>query len=213
MTEEHLVVDLSSVMSKIQSACANIRAELLHIHPMWSPQVSSMAGQTMVISASKELSERATQLVEIFKRQRVVLAYLTVEEHDRIMAIIQVTSHAAILAVGLAYKESGFSVAQLTQVESPVYRMMSAMVGRMVSHQSELYADIAILNQFGSEAVSNLRGAVERIEEAILAQDSLGYQALVDLVRQHRISEISTAVDDSSTMIEALALKRHKVAD
>jgi len=203
-SDKNLVVDLSSVKTHTASACVGQKSEFLLLHPMWSPQVPTMKGQTLIVCSEGDMGVKARQLLKLFEMAGVNLSYTTPNEHDKIMSMIQVVSHGALLAIGLTHKWSGLSSEKLSQSESPVYRMMSAMLGRMLSHQAELYADIATINPYGGEALKSLRKAVEVIEELVTQGDSRGYAKLFAGVQSHRESEISHAVEDSALMIEAL---------
>lgn len=211
VTPDHLLIDISSVKTHVAAAVAPLKAEHLLLHPMWSPQVPSMAGQTMVVVREGEVGERAKSFIDLFEREGVRLTSLTTVEHDKIMATIQVASHAALLSIGLAHQKSGFPVSLLSAVESPIYRMISAMIGRMLSHQPELYADIAMENPFGAEAITLVRDALEAVEQAVAVRDRAAYVHLIEEVRNHRDGEVEDAVRDSSIMVEALAQVRSTV--
>ena len=211
VTPDHLLIDISSVKTHVAAAVAPLKAEHLLLHPMWSPQVPSMAGQTMVVVREDEVGERAKSFIDLFEREGVCLTSLTAVEHDKIMATIQVASHAALLSIGLAHQKSGFPVSLLSAVESPIYRMISAMIGRMLSHQPELYADIAMENPFGAEAITLVRDALEAVEQAVAVRDRAAYVHLIEEVRNHRDGEVEEAVKDSGIMVEALAQVRSTV--
>lgn len=164
----------------------------------------------MVVCREGKPGEWSEEIVRLFEQSGVRLSYLTVVEHDQIMATIQVASHAALLAIALAHERSGFPVSHLSAVESPIYRMISAMIGRMLSHQPELYADIAIENPFGAEAIGVVRGALEEVERVVAAGDRGGYVKLIEGMLHHREGEVEEAVRDSGIMVEALARARSR---
>jgi chorismate mutase/prephenate dehydrogenase len=207
---DHLVVDLSSVKSRVFEVCVDFPSEVLLLHPMWSPQVKSISGQTMIYCHEKADShgKKAQNFIGLFELAGVRLSYLSVDEHDRIMSFIQVASHGMLVALGVAYNNSGISITKLASAESPVYRLISSMIGRMLSHQSELYADIAIENPYGGEALSSVREAIGLIEERVKAGDNSGYASIIDSLKPGWEGSISLAVDDSNVMIEALARAR-----
>jgi prephenate dehydrogenase len=205
LTADHLLIDLSSVKTDTTKACSTLVAETLLVHPMWSPQVASMSGQTMVVCVEGRHGERTREVLEMFTQAGVRMQRLSVEDHDKVMALVQVVNHAALLAVGLAQGQSGIPVSVLSDSESPIYRMMSAMLGRMLSHQPELYADIALSNPYGAEALTALRESVQAVEDAVKRGDHAAYLRLFESVRVDRQAEISSAVSDSAVMVEALA--------
>lgn len=204
LTSDHVLVDLSSVKTFTALACSRVSAESLLIHPMWSPQVPSMKGQALVVCGTPKIGTKSASLLQIFEAAGARLSYTNPDEHDQIMSMIQVVSHASLLAIGLAHKRSQLPLDTLLHSESPVYRMISAMVGRMLSHQADLYADIATLNPYGAEGIRMLGEAVSEIELMIRNNDSEGYAKLFTSVQAHRASSIPEAVRDSAAMIEAL---------
>jgi chorismate mutase/prephenate dehydrogenase len=208
LTEDHLLVDLSSVKSATAQATRNLKSEVLLVHPMWSPQVPTMNGQTMVICRDGRHDLLSRILLDEFENSGVILTMLSAEEHDRVMALVQVATHAMLLGLGELHRLSGFTAETLTACESPIYRMISAMLGRMLSHQAELYADIALCNPYGPDAVIGLAKCLTDFGEILKDENRKGFLDLFEGIQDYRGQEIPIAVADSATMIEALAKKR-----
>lgn len=210
LTEDHLLVDLSSVKSATAEAVQDLKSEILLVHPMWSPQVPTMSGQTMIVCHEGRHAQLSSVLLEDFENSGVILNMLSAEEHDRVMALVQVATHAMLIGLGELHRQSGFPPETLTACESPIYRMISAMLGRMLSHQGELYADIALCNPYGTSAVTGLTRCLSTIGEILKDGNRDGFLELFNKVHGYREQEIQSAVADSATMIEALAKKREK---
>jgi chorismate mutase/prephenate dehydrogenase len=210
LSEDHLLIDLSSVKSATALAVQNLKSEVLLAHPMWSPQVPTMSGQTMVICREGRHNLLTRNVLDNFENSGVILNLLSAEEHDRVMALVQVANHAMLLGLGELHRMSGFNAEDLTACESPIYRMVSAMLGRMLSHQAELYADIALCNPYGPNAVTALAKCLTDLGEIITKGNRQEFLKLFERVQEYRVQEISSAVADSATMVEALAEKRGK---
>jgi prephenate dehydrogenase len=208
LTDDHLLVDLSSVKSATAQASQGLRSEVLLVHPMWSPQVSTMSGQTMIVCNEGRHALLSNILLQEFENSGVILNKLSADEHDRVMALVQVATHAVLIGLGELHRQSGFLPETLTACESPIYRMISAMLGRMLSHQGELYADIALCNPYGTAAVSGLARCLAGFGEILQNGDRDEFLDLFNKVQVYREQEIQSAVADSATMIEALARKR-----
>jgi len=208
LTEDHLLVDLSSVKSATVKAIEGLKSEVLLLHPMWSPQVSTMSGQTMIVCHEGRHALLSRMLLDEFENSDVILNMLSAEEHDRIMALVQVATHAMLIGLGELHRLSGFTPETLTACESPIYRMISAMLGRMLSHQGELYADIALSNPYGTDAVIGMAKCLTAFGDILRDGNREGFLQLFRRVQEYREQEIPSAVADSATMIEALAKKR-----
>jgi len=210
LTEDQLLVDLSSVKSATVQATQDLKSEVLLVHPMWSPQVPIMSGQTMIVCKEGRHNHLSRMILDEFKNSDVIVSTLSAEEHDRVMALVQVATHAMLIGLGELHRLSGFTAETLTACESPIYRMISAMLGRMLSHQGELYADIALCNPYGTEAVTGLAECLTTFGQILKDGNRKEFLELFKRVQQFREQEIPSAIADSATMIEALAKKRVK---
>jgi len=208
ISDKNLLVDISSVKSKINLASQDLKSEVLLIHPMWSPQVKDMHGQTIVVCNEGRHARLSGMILEEFQNSGAILNYLSAEEHDRVMALVQVASHAMLLGLGELHRMSGFKAESLTASESPIYRMISAALGRILSHQAELYADIALCNPYGAATVTRLAECLTEFGEMLRAGRRDDFLLHFQKLQEYRADEVESAVADSATMIEALAQKR-----
>jgi prephenate dehydrogenase len=219
LSHDQLLVDVSSVKSHVAEACNHLVCQLLLIHPMWSPQVSEMRGQAMIV-CTPDITDHcshsaqheghgyiANKLLKQFNQSGVLLNTTSVNDHDRIMALVQVATHATLLGLGRLYSASGFECTTLTACESPIYRMISAMIGRLLSHQPELYIDIALHNAHGPTTIAKLAQYINDISNLV---NTANREELIKLFRGlHAYNEpgIESAVHDTAIMIQALATK------
>src|SRR6202012_3215542 len=93
----------------------------------------------------------------------------TSEEHDQMSSLIQVATHAAVLAFGMTVTNSGFSITDLVKVATPPFLNLSALFGRITGGNKKVYWNIQNDNVYGSgvrkELIKNLIALDKSIDE------------------------------------------------
>ena len=200
-----IFIDLSSVKTHVAESLIGRGETSLLLHPMWSPQVPTMRGQVLICCELPGCLPSTRAVLRDFVQAGVDLVTLTVEEHDRLMSQIQVVTHSLLIASGLAYARSGYSAEQFAQTESPVYRVLSALVGRLLSHGPQVYADIAFENPYSEEAMRVLHEVVGDLTGIVATRDREHYYELFKEVYDHRARLISNSVRDSALVVDVLS--------
>lgn len=139
-----VLVDLTSVKSApLHHMMAVHAGPVLGLHPMFGPDVASLAKQVVVCCAGRD--DAAWQwLVDQMRIWGVRLHSVTAEEHDEAMSLIQALRHFSSFAYGLHLSEEKADLKRLLALSSPIYRLELAMVGRLFAQDPALYADIIL---------------------------------------------------------------------
>lgn len=144
LPEDCLLVDLTSVKQGPMAAMlAAHKGPVLGLHPMFGPDVASLAKQVIVCCAGRDplASEWFCQQMTIWGARLVAVS---AAEHDQAMTLIQALRHFATFAYGRHLAEEGADLEQLLRLSSPIYRLELAMVGRLFAQDPALYADIIL---------------------------------------------------------------------
>lgn len=144
LPEDCLLVDLTSVKQGPMAAMlAAHKGPVLGLHPMFGPDVASLAKQVIVCCAGRDplASEWFCQQMIIWGARLVAVS---AAEHDQAMTLIQALRHFATFAYGRHLAEEGADLEQLLRLSSPIYRLELAMVGRLFAQDPALYADIIL---------------------------------------------------------------------
>lgn len=100
MKHDTLLVETSSVKTgitdKLTKELPN-HIKYLSIHPLFGPQAKSLGKQNMVVIKTK-MNPCSKKLVEYLKGKGAQIAFLSVDEHDRAMAVVQALHHFAMLS-------------------------------------------------------------------------------------------------------------------
>ena len=143
--DEHcILVDLTSI--KAEPLAAMLKAHqgpVLGLHPMFGPDVSSLAKQVIIYSEGRG-SEQYEWLLAQMRIWGARLQAVNAEEHDQAMSLVQALRHFTSFAYGAHLCAEQADLSQLLQLSSPIYRLELAMVGRLFAQDPVLYADIIL---------------------------------------------------------------------
>ncbi|SHI27494.1 bifunctional chorismate mutase/prephenate dehydrogenase [Ferrimonas marina] len=172
-----LLLDLTSI--KQAPLAAMLKAHpgpVLGLHPMFGPDVASLAKQVVVVCHGRD--EAAYQwLLQQIQIWGARLHEATASEHDQAMQLVQAMRHFTAFVYGLHLKREHADIEQLLQFSSPIYRLELAMVGRLFAQDPSLYADIIFAQP---DALARARHYLARYQEALAlleAGDKAGFCA------------------------------------
>jgi prephenate dehydrogenase len=179
---EQLVVDLTSVKTPFVSLMEESEAEVLSLHPMFAPSLSSQGGQSCIVCEVRP-RELTSLFLDLLREEGIRLVSMTPEAHDRMMAVVQGLTHFQAIAAAHCMSELNFDTGVSLESSSPVYRLRLAMIGRILAQNPRLYAEIQIFNPFVRKVLEQLQRSHERLMAFIIAQDVEGFTAEFSRVR------------------------------
>ncbi|MBU2617211.1 MAG: prephenate dehydrogenase [Euryarchaeota archaeon] len=156
-----LLMDVTSVKKGVMEAMreAPKGIELIGTHPMFGPMVSDPKGQTVILVPVKGRCESwLPKIVALFEDNGAHVEFLSADEHDQMMAVIQGLTHFAYIAIGATLDALEFDLSKSRRFMSPVYEIMVDFVGRILAQNPHLYAMIQASPD------------VERVHDAFIAQ-------------------------------------------
>ncbi|MBV7314214.1 bifunctional chorismate mutase/prephenate dehydrogenase [Shewanella sp. NIFS-20-20] len=152
LPERCILADLTSIKSApLTSMLTAHRGPVVGLHPMFGPDVGSLAKQVVVICHGRGASQYQWLLDQI-TIWGAKLVEADAKVHDDAMQLVQSMRHFSTFVYGLNLCREQADIAQLLQFSSPIYRLELAMVGRLFAQSPELYADI-IFAELGCETV------------------------------------------------------------
>ena len=139
-----LLVDVTSVKSApLEHMLAVHQGPVLGLHPMFGPDVASLAKQVIVCCQGRDPA--ASQwLLDQMTIWGARLQQVEAKAHDEAMTLIQALRHFATFAYGWHLSREQANLDRLLSLSSPIYRLELAMVGRLFAQDPELYADIIL---------------------------------------------------------------------
>lgn len=171
LNKNSLLVDTTSIKKgPVEAMLKHSRCEVIGMHPVFGPNVSSVKDQTIVVCPARTRKWQRW-LVNIFEKNGAVIKIATPEKHDKMMSIIQGLNHFNALAVAHAMKKAGIKISESLEFASPVYRLKMMMVGRILNQNPELYADIEIMNSKNKKLLDIFENSSKKLKKIIKAKD------------------------------------------
>ena len=139
-----LLVDVTSVKAApLEHMLAVHQGPVLGLHPMFGPDVASLAKQVIVCCQGRDPA--ASQwLLDQMTIWGARLQQVEAKGHDEAMTLIQALRHFATFAYGWHLSREQANLDRLLSLSSPIYRLELAMVGRLFAQDPHLYADIIL---------------------------------------------------------------------
>lgn len=180
LPEDCILADFTSVKQKPLEAMLRVhKGPVVGLHPMFGPDVASLAKQVIVYSEGR-MSDAYGWLLELFRFWGARTHRAEASEHDRNMALIQAQCHFISFAYGLHLSEEDVDLDELLTLSSPIYRLELAMVGRLFAQDPQLYADIIMSSE---ENLKLIKRYYKRLGEAIVLLEQGNKAAFIDSFR------------------------------
>ena len=186
LQEGSLLMDVTSVKKapvEMMKKCTTEGVEIMGTHPLFGPSAKSLHGMPVIFVPIRK-GPLYEEIYDIFERNGAKIEFLTAEEHDEIMAVIQGLPHFILFSYGITLKNLDFDVEQARRFMGPMYAVVMDFVGRLLHQDPYLYAQIQ----------TNLE--MRTIQEAFLAAAT-------------RLSELVSEGNVDAIMEEMQMAKRH----
>jgi prephenate dehydrogenase len=205
LTGEQLLCDLTSLKAGPVRAMLASKAQVLGMHPLFGPTVSSLRGQTVVLTPARCGTPLSARVPEILRAEGAKLVVMAPDDHDRLMAVIQGLTHFGNLCMADAIRRTGTDLAAALEATSPVYRIQMDLVGRLLSQDPALYGDMLQLNPHVPGVLASFEAAAAdlraRVEAGELPPFVEFFGRVADLYRPYR----DQAAAETDTLIEFMA--------
>lgn len=157
-----LLMDISSVKLGVVEKVLELLpsgVEYLSIHPLLGPAARKLAGNRVILIPVRG-SSYVGIVKMIFEDAGLRVAFSTPEEHDEIMAYLQVAHHLSYLALALALYDRGPEILEdhATRSLKGTMRML-----RMLRGNLRVIREIAESNRYAGRAVEALKKSVDEL--------------------------------------------------
>jgi chorismate mutase/prephenate dehydrogenase len=204
MRSDALLTDLTSVKEgPVAAMMASTQAHVVGMHPMFGPSVHTFQGQRVVLCRARA-GAWGDWLAHTLTSHGMVITEATPEQHDRVMAIVQVLTHYQTQVMGLTLARCGVPLEETLRFTSPVYLLELYMTARHFAQSPDLYGSIEMRNPRANQVTSALRNAAEELALVIERKDQKAFAGLFDEVREFFGAFTSEALQQSSFLVDRI---------
>jgi chorismate mutase/prephenate dehydrogenase len=139
------------------------------IHPLFGPDAVLLAGRTLLICETGDPAA-AREARSFFAPTSLAIRTITLEEHDRAMAVVLGLSHAVNLVFAQALLKTGRSFADLAAVASTTFWKQARTSMEVAAESPGLYHAIQRENRESAKTLPLLLDATREFIDAALAE-------------------------------------------
>lgn len=173
-----LLSDITSVKSEPIKAMKKASSGVLGMHPLFGPLVQNLEGQTIVFCPIRENSW-IKFLKRLFKQNGAKVVEMEPSEHDQQMAIIQGLIHFTNINLTRVIYSQKFVLK--SSFFTPIFRLQSLILGRILSSDPRLYAELEIANPYFLKILKDFQKKVADLAEDVENKD---YQNFIKKFKQ-----------------------------
>jgi prephenate dehydrogenase len=146
LSPDKLLMDLTSLKKNpVELMLADSSANVVGCHPLFGPLLEDVRGQNVVICPARG-RKWLVWLKKILDKNGLIVMEKTPEEHDEMMAIVQVLNHLNTISLGLMLAETGIDLAEINKFSTPIFQKKVEIIKKIFTENPGLYTDIITQN-------------------------------------------------------------------
>jgi chorismate mutase/prephenate dehydrogenase len=184
LPENCVLADITSIKSApLNKMLAVHKGPVVGLHPMFGPDVPSLAKQVIVYADGRG-GEQYQWLLQQMGIWGARLHAVEAESHDKAMTLIQSLRHFTSFAYGMHLSQEDADLKLLLDLSSPIYRLELAMVGRLFAQSPDLYADIIMASDQSAAMIKRYHQHFGELVELVENKDRAGFIAAFERVSE-----------------------------
>lgn len=207
MKPGQLLCDFTSLKVKPVEAMLKSAADVVGLHPMFGPTVRSLKSQTIIVCPARVEDASLQKLVAIFRSEGARCTITTPEEHDKMMAVVQGLTHYVTLCMADSIRRLGMDIEATREFTSPVYQIELSLIGRLLSQDPELYADILEENPYVPEVLAACQKSAADLSAIVNNHDAAGFRAFFEENSRHLGSYCQKGQKATDALIDCMVNK------
>ena len=207
LARNQLLCDFTSLKVKPVGAMLQSKANVVGLHPMFGPTVSSLKSQTIIVCPARVEEHLLQRLVTAFRNEGARCTMTTPEDHDRMMAVVQGLTHYVTLCMAESIRRLGVDIGSTEEFTSPVYQIELSLIGRLLSQDPELYADILEENPYVPEVLAACRGSAADLAAIVDRKDAGAFREFFETNSRYLGSYCQKGQKTTDALIDCMVKK------
>ena len=204
LARNQLLCDFTSLKVRPVEAMLKSKANVVGLHPMFGPTVSSLKSQTIIVCPVRVEEHLLDNLLGVFRAEGARCTLATPEEHDRMMAVVQGLTHYVTLCMADSLRRLGIAIGTTEAFTSPVYQIELSLMGRLLSQDAGLYADILQQNPYVPEVLEACRSSAADLLSVVEAQDPEAFRRFFEKNSLHLGGYCEKGQEMTDALIECM---------
>ncbi len=210
LSKGSLLVDVTSVKenpSKVMEEFVPDYAEFIPTHPVFGPRTTDLNGQVIVLTPSIK-GHWYGKVKEYLNSKKMRIIETVPEEHDRMMAVVQVLTHFSYISTAYTIAKLKVNIKDTQDFESPIYNLMLDTIARIVSQNPYLTYSIQHENNQGDLVRNTFSEAVDELRDVIFDGDEDRFVDIAVMATKN-MGDIQSALGRSDKAVNSLNHESH----
>ncbi|MFC1599751.1 prephenate dehydrogenase/arogenate dehydrogenase family protein [Patescibacteria group bacterium] len=164
-----LLMDLTSLKSEPVHEMQKGKADVIGLHPMFGPTISSLDGQRIIMCPEQSPNKKFIQ--KILEEEGLNVHITTPEKHDKNMGVIQILIHFHSIMLGHTLKSLNVDLKEIEEFMSPIYRLEFGVIARIFSQDPDLYGPILMMNPEKHEILKQIDVNTKNLSNIVECSD------------------------------------------
>jgi prephenate dehydrogenase len=204
LTKDQLLCDFTSLKTLPVAAMLESKAHVIGLHPLFGPTVPSLRHQTIIVCPARAPEETLRSLLSLFSREGAECTLATPEQHDRMMAVVQGLTHFVTLCMADSVRRLGMDIETTLAFTSPVYQIELSLIGRLLSQDPSLYADILQQNPYVPGVLSVCTSSAGDLCDIVNSKDPEQFREFFLRNSRHLGQYCDTGMKTTDALIESM---------
>lgn len=178
LSENQLVVDITSIKLAPCKALKNLECETLGLHPLFGPSIKETHKYPIAV-CKVHGGSLTTHFLSILEEIGFRLIQTTPEKHDQMMAYVQCLPHFLSMGFTQFLKQSPFSERELLDFAPPFFKLLFYSMIRIFAQSGSLYTDIQKNNPYFGDILTDFSKSLEKTHKKFTHSDQ-EYQNLFE---------------------------------
>jgi len=148
--------------------------EVFGMHPVFGPKVSNIKDQSVVLCKGRG-KKWFNWMKKMLTKNKARVKICSAKKHDQMMAVVQGITHFRTISFGDSLRKLKVNLSNSIDFASPIYRTRMQLLGRIMSQDPELYADILMKNKNTLKAIRQLNQSTKKLEKIIKRKDNSAF--------------------------------------
>lgn len=182
-----VVFDIGSLKSPLAGplqALVESGVRTASIHPMFGPDTEMLSGKHVIV-VDVGHADAMRSVEHLFASTMADVVEMSLEDHDRLIALVLGLSHALNITFFSTLERSGVPADRLAALASTTFDEQLKVASRVASENPHLYFEIQHLNTFGRGTLDLLRSVVTELERVVNSGDEDRFAAMMEAGRRY----------------------------
>ena len=184
ISEDALFMDLTSIKKRpIDAMLKYSKAEVIGLHPLFGMDIEDRESKKVAICSGR--GERWNNwIIGLLKGEGLELVFLTPEEHDKIMGIIQGINHFETICLAMRIKESGIGWEKIENASTQTFMRKLKRIKKMFHQDPELFASLLMENTWSIKCIDSYMKDARDFFDIISKKDKERFNKIFLSIRQ-----------------------------